>query len=197
MEAETQDAKNRLDTQQCFAYPKQSFTITPMRFSFRTLAPLFIAPFFTHCGSGTAPKTNAVTGPFDGRGNYIEDWVDQPDKWYRPSTTGDKPKQKPFFAKKETPGPKPEPEIAVVQPPREIANEQPRPEVSQPKPTPKPVVAKPKPKPKPKVVRYTVKKGDSLSKIASKNGVSLSALRRANGISGDLIRPGQSLTIPR
>ena len=54
-----------------------------------------------------------------------------------------------------------------------------------------------KPKPKPKVVKYSVKKGDTLSRIASRHGVSLSALRRANGISGDLIRPGQALTIPR
>jgi LysM repeat protein len=59
------------------------------------------------------------------------------------------------------------------------------------------VVVKPKPKPKPTVVKYTVKRGDTLSRIASRNGVSLSALRRANRISGDLIRPGQVLTIPR
>jgi LysM repeat protein len=63
--------------------------------------------------------------------------------------------------------------------------------VSAPKPKPKPVVAKPK------SVRYIVKKGDSLSRIASRHGIGLSALRRANRISGDLIRPGQVLTIPK
>lgn len=159
-----------------------------MRFSALTLAPLLFAPLLSQCGSGSAPTAGAVTGPFDRRGNYIEEWADQPDKWYKPaSAPTSPPKQQPFFAKKETPAPK-LPEIAVVEP---------RPELTQEQPKPKPTVVKPKPKPKPKVVRYTVRKGDSLSRIASKNGVSLSALRRANGISGDLIRPGQSLTIPR
>lgn len=66
------------------------------------------------------------------------------------------------------------------------------------------VVAKPKPKPKPvpvkvkpKSTRYVVKAGDSLSAIASRTGSSVSAIQRANGISGTLIRPGQSLTIPK
>ncbi|RYG97700.1 MAG: LysM peptidoglycan-binding domain-containing protein [Alphaproteobacteria bacterium] len=67
------------------------------------------------------------------------------------------------------------------------------------KPKPKPVLvkAKPKAKPKPKSVRYVVKKGDSLSAIASRTGASVSAIKSANGISGTLIRPGQSLTIPK
>ncbi|QTN34215.1 LysM peptidoglycan-binding domain-containing protein [Akkermansiaceae bacterium] len=159
-----------------------------MRFPVRTLAPWLLAPLLTQCGTRTAPQTNAVTGPFDSRGNYIEEWVDQPDKWYRPAAPTQNPKPKPLFAKKETPPAQKPPEIAVVQP---------RPEVSQPKPKPKPVVVKPKPKPKPVVVKYTVKKGDNLSRIASRHGIGLSALRRANGISGDLIRPGQVLTIPR
>jgi nucleoid-associated protein YgaU len=152
-----------------------------MRFSARTLALLLFAPLFTQCGPGSAPRSNAVTGPFDSRGNYVEAWADQPDKWYRPPAPGDKPKR---IAKKDTPPPKQPPEIAVVQP---------RPEVAK----PKPVVVKPKPKPKPKVVKYTVRKGDNLTKIARKYGTSVSALRRANGISGDLIRIGQVLTIPR
>jgi len=156
-----------------------------MRLVARTLAPLLFVPLFTQCGPGAAPQANAVTGPFDSRGNYIEEWADQPDRWFKPPASSDKPKQKPVFAKKDTP-PQNLPEIAVVEP---------RPEMTQPKP--KPVVVKPKPKPKPKVVKYLVKKGDSLSKVASRHGVSLSALRRANGISGDLIRPGQALTIPR
>ncbi len=52
-------------------------------------------------------------------------------------------------------------------------------------------------KSKPKSSRYVVKQGDSLSAIASRNGCSVSALQRENGISGTMIRPGQSLTIPR
>jgi LysM repeat protein len=158
-----------------------------MLFRTRTLAPLLFIPLLTQCGPRSAPTANAVTGPFDSRGNYIEDWVDQPDKWYRPTTPSEKPKPKPkpLFAKKET---TPPPQIAVVEPKPERTE----PVVVKPKPTPKPT-----PKPKPKVVKYTVKKGDNLSRIAARNGISLSALRRANGISGDLIRPGQVLTIPK
>ena len=157
-----------------FAYPKQSFMIAAMRFVARILAPLLFAPLFTQCGFKSAPPTNTVTGPFDRRGNYIEDWTDKPEKWYRPSTPSEKSKSKPkpTIAKKDTP-----PEIAVVKP--------------------KPVVVKPKPKPKPKAVRYKVRKGDNLTKIGRKYGVSVSSLRRANGISGDLIRIGQVLKIPR
>ncbi len=43
---------------------------------------------------------------------------------------------------------------------------------------------------------YTVRRGDFLTRIASRCGVTLSELRRANNLSGDLIRPGQKLTIP-
>lgn len=160
-----------------------------MRFSSRTLAPLLFIPLFTQCGTKTAPNPpGAVTGPFDSRGNYIEEWADQPEKWYKPSTPSGNANAKPQIAKQTPPPQQLPPEIAIVEP---------RPEVTPPTPKPKPVAVKPKPKPKPKVVKYTVKKGDNLSRIASRNSVSLSALRRANGISGDLIRPGQVLTIPR
>lgn len=162
--------------------------VSGMSFHARITVTLLFLPFLTQCGSRSAPTTNAVTGPFDSRGNYIEEWADSPDKWYRPTTPSERPK--PTTAPRE---PEP-PQIAVVE-------TQPTPTVSAPKPEPKPkpVVVKPKPKPKPKptVVKYTVKKGDSLSRIASRNGCSLSALRRANGISGDLIRPGQVLKIPK
>ncbi len=155
-----------------------------MSFRARTTVPLLFLPFLTQCGMRSAPTANAVTGPFDSRGNYVEDWVDSPEKWYRPTSPSSRPQPKP----KPTTAPRdPAPtEIAVVEP-------RPSPTVSAPKPKPKPVLVKPKPK----VVKYTVKKGDSLGRIASKHGIGLSALRRANGISGDLIRPGQVLTIPK
>jgi LysM repeat protein len=54
-----------------------------------------------------------------------------------------------------------------------------------------------KAKPKPKATRYVVKKGDSLSAIASRTGSSVAAIKSENGISGTLIRPGQSLKIPK
>ena len=156
-----------------------------MSFRARITLPLVFLPFLTQCGTGYAPSTNAVTGPFDSRGNYVEEWADSPEKWYRPSApSSPSSRPKPTY---EQLNPAP-PQIAAVE-------RRPSPTVSapKPKPKPKPVVVKLKPK----QVKYTVKKGDSLSRIASKHSIGLSSLRRANRISGDLIRPGQVLTIPR
>jgi membrane-bound lytic murein transglycosylase D len=44
---------------------------------------------------------------------------------------------------------------------------------------------------------HTVRQGDSLYSIAQRYGSSVSAIRQANGIRGSLIRPGQSLLVPR
>jgi len=145
-------------------------------------------------------------GPFDTRGNYVEDWADNPSKWKRPSK----------------PDRTPEPEIQVDDPPMVAQNEQPPassvPLASPPprvtstsstsvtkttspaaaKPKPKPVVAKAKPKPKtPAATRYTVKKGDTLSKIAGRYKTTVTAIQRANGISGSLIQVGKVLVIPK
>jgi len=166
-----------LNYQHCFAYPNKSFTVFSMSFHSRITILLLFLPLLTQCGSHYTPSSNVVTGPFDSRGNYIEEWADSPEKWQRPSAPSNRPK--PTTAPR-YPAP---PQIATVEP-------RPTPAVSAPNPKPKPVVAKPK------SVRYIVKKGDSLSRIASRHGVGLSALRRANRISGDLIRPGQVLTIP-
>jgi len=43
---------------------------------------------------------------------------------------------------------------------------------------------------------HTVVRGDTLTKIASKYGVTVTSIRHANKISSDLIRVGQTLTIP-
>ena len=156
-----------------------------MSFRARITLPLVFLPFLTQCGTGYAPSTSTVTGPFDSRGNYVEEWADSPEKWHRPSApSSPSSRPKPTYEQR-NPAP---PQIAAVE-------RRPSPTVStpKPKPKPKPVVVKLKPK----QVKYTVKKGDSLSRIASKHSIGLSSLRRANRISGDLIRPGQVLTIPR
>lgn len=178
--------------------------ISPMSFAARKLALLMLLPLFpllTHCGNKNAPETNVVTGPFDNRGNYMEDWVDQPDKWYKPNSAGDKKKSAPLFAKKETP-PVRETVTFVPTPVRSADTTPSRPETTDAKVTPKPkpkLVSKPKPKPKPKpvVVRHTVRKGDTLSGLASKYGTSTSKIRSANNLSGSMIRLGQTLTIPK
>ncbi|MEZ4769050.1 MAG: LysM peptidoglycan-binding domain-containing protein [Caldilineales bacterium] len=43
---------------------------------------------------------------------------------------------------------------------------------------------------------HVVRRGESLWSIASRYGVSISALRSLNGLSGDVILPGQTLSIP-
>lgn len=46
------------------------------------------------------------------------------------------------------------------------------------------------------ICTYTVRSGDNLFRIALNNNVDLDALRAANGIVGDIIQPGQVLTLP-
>ena len=156
-----------------------------MRFALRLLAPALLFPLLTQCGTKTAPETNVVTGPFDSRGNYIEDWADEPAKWHKPTSPAGKKQPVTTFAKKET---SPPPEIAVVRP------VEPMPEKVVVKPKPKP---QPKPKPKPVTVRHTVRKGDTLSGLARKYGSSVSKIQSANRIKGSVIRLGQTLTIPK
>lgn len=46
-------------------------------------------------------------------------------------------------------------------------------------------------------VAHVVRRGDTLSGIARRHGASVAALRRANGLGSSLIRPGQTLRVPR
>jgi LysM repeat protein len=167
--------------------------------------------------SNQAPDVGPGTGPFDSAGNYRDDWADDPSKWRKPGSRTRQPAEDvPYIAKNEQPpananplGPQvvSNPRPTVAKPtvtkfdstPRETVKTTtaPKPVASKPKPKPTVVKAKPKPKPKPKSTRYIVKKGDSLSAIAARNGSSVSAIQKANGISGTLIRPGQSLVVPK
>jgi len=54
-----------------------------------------------------------------------------------------------------------------------------------------------KAKPKPKSSSHTVKSGDNLYNIAKRYGTSVAAIQKANGSKGSMIKPGQSLVIPR
>lgn len=171
---------------------------SPMKFACGVLGIITGCLAVTGCGNGggSVGGNPSGTGPFDSRGNYVEAWADKPEKWSRP---GSRP----------TPvTPKPQPETPAViasvdqPPPNSVpvvvaTNTTPKPVAPNPvRVTPKPVA--PKPKPKPVVAtRYVVKKGDTLYGIALRNKTTVAALQRANGISGSLIRPGQSLRIPR
>ncbi len=176
-------------------------------------------------GGSSSGGPQAVTGPFDNQGRYREEWADDPSKWRKSGGSSPhelKSDELPEIARNDQPPQnsvplaparvsRPAPVISqtqVTSKPKPAARtsetvvvKSTRPAepsekvVVKPKPKPKSVVAKAKPKPK--STRYLVKKGDSLSTIASRNGTSVSAIKSANGISGTLIRPGQSLTIPK
>jgi nucleoid-associated protein YgaU len=152
-----------------------------MIFFLRKLIPIIALPFLTQCGFKSAPQTQAVTGPFDSRGNYIEDWVDKPDKWYTPPAPGSHSQTSTAVASNNLP----EPHIP-------LAETTSPPKISRTYPS----SSTPKPKPKPTVVRHTVKRGDTLSAIAKRYKTSVSKIQRANGISGSVIRVGQTLKIP-
>ena len=180
-----------------------------------------LALLLSNCGgsSSTAAGPGVVTGPFDSNGAYREEWADDPSKWKRsggsPSPHESRSDELPAIARNDQPPAnsvpivtaraperKPEPIISTTSVTPRVVEVRPEPvvvkstSVEKPKPKLKPkpkVVVKAKPKP----VRYTVKKGDSLSSIANRTGASVSAIKSANGISGTLIRPGQSLTIPK
>lgn len=66
-------------------------------------------------------------------------------------------------------------------------------------PKPKATVKKElvKSKPKAKSTSHTVKSGDNLYNIAKRYGTSVAAIQKANGTKGAMIKPGQSLVIPR
>lgn len=152
-----------------------------MIFFLRKLIPIIAIPLLTQCGFKSAPQTQAVTGPFDRRGNYIEDWVDKPDKWYNPPAPGSQSQTSPAVASNNLP----EPHIPLAE-----TNSPPK--ISQTYPS----SSSPKPKPKPTVTRHTVKRGDTLSVIAKRYKTTISKIQRANGISGSVIRVGQTLKIP-
>ena len=155
-----------------------------MKFFPRKLSVLLVIPLLTQCGGfRSAPQTQSVTGPFDSRGNYVEEWVDKPEKWYRPPVPGKQTKPNTEIAANTLP----EPHIPLI-------------ETSSPPPVVRtsPTTVKPKPKPKPPtVVRHTVKRGDTLGAIAKRYKTTVAKIQKANALKGTVIRVGQTLKIPR
>lgn len=160
----------------------------PMIFFNKNLSLLLTIPLLTQCGGlRSAPQTQAVTGPFNSRGDYVEDWVDQPNKWYRPTVpgTGSGTTTRPNTAIAANTLPEPHVPLIETQSPPPIVRTS-------------PTNVKPKPKPKTSnVVRHTVKRGETLSVIAKRYRTTVSKIQQSNGIRGTVIRVGQILKIPR
>jgi LysM repeat protein len=189
--------------------------LPPMKSPLRPLGVLALAAFLPSCsvdGTGSSSFVSSHptnTGPFDSRGNYIEDWADSPEHWNRPSRPAtmlasvDEPpriaahEQPPMDAvpiASNAPAPRPVARTSNTGSSTVVVAAKPRPQAAA-KPTPKPA-AKPAPK-KPATVRYTIRKGDTLSAIAKRHGSTVGAIQRTNGIKGTLIHPGKVLVIPK
>lgn len=137
------------------------------------------------CGSSSLSGTHPTgTGPFDERGNYVEEWADSPSKWNGRSVKPPKSEPQPTAVAKNDPPP-------AVKPTARTSSSTTTVTATKPKP-----VSKPKPKPKPTSKTHTVRKGDTLYGLAKRYGTTVSKIQKANGISGSTIRIGQRLRIP-
>jgi LysM repeat protein len=188
------------------------------RWLYLPAASLFAA--FSSCtNTGTTASNAGSVGPFDARGNYVEAWADNPSKWRKGGSTeiveaepdraaADVPVVPPaVIAANATPRPVASTTTTVYRPKTAtVSNPKPKTGSTASSSRPKPktaVVVKPKVKPKavakskPKATRHTVRSGDSLYAIAKRYGTTASAVQKANGLKGTVIRPGQSLTIPK
>ena len=188
-----------------------------MKLALQMTAAGCTALLLASCGSSGSTASNnnpSGTGPFDSRGNYIEEWADNPSKWKRggSSQTGDAlvmndeppADSVPIPTAENTRQPGQISSTPVISRPTQVkttartssttrrTSASTASTKSRPKTTAKKTVAK-----KPATARYTIKKGDTLSAIAARNRTSVSALQRANGIKGSLIQPGRVLVIPR
>ncbi len=193
----------------------------PMKSAMHMAAPCLLAFALASCGNSSGPSLAGNqpvgTGPFDSRGNYVDDWADNPAKWRqdttRPSriTTTPEPVMPviddlPVIASVDQPPPDAMPlTVSVSTPPRipsrpatqtVQAKPKPKPAATAAKPAAKPVAKKPAPK-KPAASQHMVKKGDTLYGIARRYNTTVANIQRANKISGSIIHPGKSLTIPR
>jgi LysM repeat protein len=179
-----------------------------MRPRWLTIPAALFSVALTACvnnGGLTSSNNPSGTGPFDSRGNYVEAWADNPSQWRKGSNTV-----------VEAAPDRPAANVPVT-PPVIVSNTTPKPStttttttVIHKKPTPRPTsvasnTVKPKPvvkkkpvvKAKPKTTRHTVRSGENLYNIAKRYGTTVGAVQKANGIKGSVIRPGQSLVIPR
>jgi len=200
--------------------------------SFISLVSLFsLSIAISSCGSsgGSNSSSNGTVkvarksgfnphhGPFDSRGNYREEWADNPPR--RVFTSGSEADNDddviaatrpdiPAVATYDTPQPRPTTTRPYTPKPRSNTYYSPTPTTSK-KTTvkktikkattyikPKPVYVKPKPVSKPPII-HVVKSGDTLWGLAQKYKSGVKTIQIANGLQGNVIKIGQSLKIPR
>ena len=164
--------------------------------AFSLLLPIFL----TQCaGSGSGsretvtvvkkPGFNPHHGPFDSRGNYREEWADNPPR--RIFVSSEEAAQNPIPVESIPAITSTTPSSSSPPPPVRPSYQ---PAAVTPRPKPKPTYVKPKTKPP---IIHVVKKGDTLYSLARKYKSGVKTIKIANGLKGDLIRIGQKLKIPR
>lgn len=182
-----------------------------MRPRWLTIPAASISVALTACvnnGGLTSSNNPTGTGPFDSRGNYVEAWADNPSQWRKGSSTvveaapdrpaANVPVTPPVIVSNTTPNPGSGTSTTVIHRkptprPTAVASNTTKPKAVVKKAPVKKVVVKAKPK----STRHTVRSGENLYNIAKRYGTSVGAVQKANGIKGSVIRPGQSLVIPR
>ena len=198
---------------------KLSFSI---RLFFSMAALSLGAALVSSCTSGGSGGGLADTGygPFDSRGNYVEDWADNPSKWKRRPTSQDAlPDTEPaLLASNDSPPSSMTPistsstssgpvEVARLKPTTTTTSTSQARTSTTAKPKTTTTTAKTTVKPKPKTVatkprtspstRVVVKKGDTLSGLATRYKSSVTAIQKANGMRDTKLAIGRSLVIPR
>lgn len=187
-------------------------------------ASCVVALTFSSCGNsggGSAGGPQAVTGPYDRNGNYVEAWADDPSKWRKsggPSPHERKSDELPQIAMNDQPpqnavplpsnSSKPTPAISQTEvpskpktstgKPREVATKSTRtPDKSEDgvvrtKPKPKPTEATAKPKPKP--IAAKPKPKPKSTRYVVKKGDSLSSIASKTGASVSAIKSANSIS---
>ncbi len=158
----------------------------------------------TNTGGGIAGNHPSGTGPFDARGNYVEEWADNPSKWRRGGTVPSKPGESLDLAANDQP-PLDSVPIPTAANTRDVGEIGPVPVISKPAPSAvrktsgssssSTVVAKKRPttssssatasRPKPKtaVAAKAKPKAKTASRYTIRKGDTLSAIAARNGTS--------------
>lgn len=152
-------------------------------------------------------------GPFDSRGNYVEDWADTPEKWSRrasyaqqnadiePDLAMTTPTEAPpsdlspiassssrqveVASLKRSGSTSSRTKSSVTSSSRTVAKKAPVRQVAK------------RPPVKPNATRVVIKRGDTLSGLAAKHRSSVRAIQRANGMRDTKLVAGKTLLIPR
>lgn len=181
-------------------------------FSYAALASI-VASLNSCRNFGGGGMADTGYGPFDSRGNYVEDWADTPEKWSRRASYAQQNADTEPDVAMTTPAEAPPSDLSPIasSPSRQVevaslkrsgssssAQKASASSTSRTVTKKAPVrqVAK-RPTVKPNATRVVIKRGDTLSGLAAKHRSSVRAIQRANGMRDTKLVAGKTLLIPR